>query len=486
MSKKSLILFIQKHFIYIVYLGLTLLTAYLCFSRLDVASLQHWDEARHGVNGYEMFKNHNYIVNTYNYENDYFNLKPPLSYWGIILGFQLFGVSIFSMRFYSALSLLLTFFAVAFYMHKYYGKIAAVSGMLFFISCSDLFYRHAGRNADADALYILLFTLALLLMLQVQKHQSYIYLCGFLFSLAFLAKSWHALILLAIGGLYLILSGLWKKLHIRNYILFLLSAFGPILLWAIVRYQYDGMKFLGQMFGVDVTQRISSSASANPSYTFFTRYLLSYRPVMVIAAVAVCILIFLLLKRKIKYSNTVLAFLLWIVIPLLVYDFSHVYYYWYIFPVYIPLLMLGGILIQKLYRYLENQKGLFCALMLLPFLVVALECRSTLNELDNLEVSGFQNDIKLAMELNPQLRQMDIYVEKTDNEYKDGYYWEQAGLLAAELGGDLYCKEGGVNAFSKTEGNALLIVDPEIYKERREELGNLEIVYQNEYILLKK
>lgn len=105
-------------------------------------------------------------------------------------------------------------------------------------------------------------------MLQVQKHQSYIYLCGFLFSLAFLAKSWHALILLAIGGLYLILSGLWKKLHIRNYILFLLSAFGPILLWAIVRYQYDGMNFLGQMFGVDVTQRISSSASANPSYTF--------------------------------------------------------------------------------------------------------------------------------------------------------------------------------------------------------------------------
>ena len=88
-------------------------------------------EARHGVNGYEMYKNHNYIVNTYNYENDYFNLKPPLSYWGIILGFKLFGVSIFSMRFYSALSLLLTFLVVGYYMHRHYGKIAAVSSMLF-------------------------------------------------------------------------------------------------------------------------------------------------------------------------------------------------------------------------------------------------------------------------------------------------------------------------------------------------------------------
>lgn len=486
MSNKSLLQFTKKFFVYIIYLGLALATAYCCFSRLDVASLQHWDEARHGVNGYEMYKNHNYIVNTYNYENDYFNLKPPLSYWGIILGFKLFGVSIFSMRFYSALSLLLTFLVVGYYMHRHYGKIAAVSSMLFFISCSDLFYRHAGRNADADALYILLFTLALLFMLQVQKHQNYIYLCGFLFSLAFLAKSWHALVLLAIGGLFLIFSGLWKKLHIKNYILFLLSAFAPLLLWAFVRYQYDGMNFLGQMFGVDVTQRIAGSADANPSYTFFTRYLLGYRPIVVITVIAACIFLFMLFKKKISYSNNILAFLLWIFIPLFVYDFSHVYYYWYIFPVYIPLLMLAGILIQKLYQYLENKKGLFCAIMLIPLLIVGVECRSTLNELDNLEISGFQNDIKAAMEQNPQLHQMDIYVEKTDNEYKDSYYWEQAGLLAAELSGDLYCKEGGVDAFSEVEGDALIIVDPEIYEENQQRLGNLEIVYHNEYLLLKK
>ena len=129
MSIESMLQFIKKYFICIIYLSLALVTAYLCFARLDIASLQHWDEARHGVNGYEMFKSHNYIVNTYNYENDYFNLKPPLSYWGIILGFKLFGVSIFSMRFYSALSLLLTFLAVAYYMHKHYGKTAAVSSL---------------------------------------------------------------------------------------------------------------------------------------------------------------------------------------------------------------------------------------------------------------------------------------------------------------------------------------------------------------------
>ena len=77
----------------------------------------------------------------------------------------------------------------------------------------------------------------------------------------------------------------------------------------------------------------------------------------------------------------------------------------------------------------------------------------------------------------------DVYKRQ---EYKDSYYWEQAGLLAAELSGDLYCKEGGVDAFSEVEGDALIIVDPEIYKENQQQLGNLEIVYQNEYLLLKK
>ena len=65
------------------------------------------------------------------------------------------------------------------------------------------------------------------------------------------------------------------------------------------------------------------------------------------------------------------------------------------------------------------------------------------------------------MEQNPQLHHMDIYVEKIDNEYKDSYYWEQAGLLLPpNSSGDLYCKEGGVDAFQEVEGDALIIVDP--------------------------
>ena len=118
--------FVRKYFIYLLFLFFTVLCAYVCFARLDVGLIQHWDEARHGVNAYEMMKNHNYIVNTYNYENDYFNLKPPLSYWGIILGFRLFGTGIFGMRFYSALAAFATFLLIAVYLLRRYGKTAAL------------------------------------------------------------------------------------------------------------------------------------------------------------------------------------------------------------------------------------------------------------------------------------------------------------------------------------------------------------------------
>ena len=487
MERKANLKLLPKYTTCIIYLLLILIALYLCFGKLDVASLQHWDEARHGVNAYEMLKNNNFIVNTYNYENDYFNLKPPLSYWGIILGFKIFGVSIFSMRFYSAASLFLTFIIVAYYMHKKYGKIASISSMMLFISCSDLFFRHAGRNADADALFILLFTLAMLFMLHSPKHPRFIYACGFLFSLAFLTKSWHALLMLAIGGLFFVFSALWKKLKAINYILFFLCSFGPIAFWAYIRYQYDGMAFLGQMFGVDVTQRISDSAGHNTGYSFFTKYLLNYLPTLFMIFAIILLLIYLIYNKKIKYSVDMLGFLLWAAVPLIIYDLSHTYYYWYIFPVYIPLIMTTGILLQKLYNLFAEKQKIFCFIILLPILFTLINCHNTVCEMKTLETSGFQNDLKHAMESHSQYHSMEIYVEKNDNEYKESYYWEQSGLLAAELSGDLFCKEGGIQAFLKADSmkEALLITDLNTYEENKEKLSNHTIIYLNEYVILK-
>ena len=95
--------FLGKYY-WFIFAGLAVFAAMLCFLRLDVGYVASWDEARHGISAYEMIQNKNFIVNTYNYDVDYWNLKPPFSFYGIMLGFGIFGFSVRGLRLYSALS----------------------------------------------------------------------------------------------------------------------------------------------------------------------------------------------------------------------------------------------------------------------------------------------------------------------------------------------------------------------------------------------
>ena len=88
------ITFFEKYF-WFLFAASCLTLAFYCFRCLDVQYVDSWDEARHGVNAYEMIQNGDYIRHTYNYEVDNWNLKPSVSYWGIVLGFRLFGYSVF-------------------------------------------------------------------------------------------------------------------------------------------------------------------------------------------------------------------------------------------------------------------------------------------------------------------------------------------------------------------------------------------------------
>ena len=77
LKKNKLPHIFDTYSIWLIYAIFTFLCGYVCFARLDVSLLQHWDETRHDVNTYEMPKSNNFIGNTYNYTKKYFNLKPP-------------------------------------------------------------------------------------------------------------------------------------------------------------------------------------------------------------------------------------------------------------------------------------------------------------------------------------------------------------------------------------------------------------------------
>ena len=81
---------IDNHFV-LLSLGLFILLSFALFFNLWLNPVHDFDEARHGVNAYEMIQERNWIANYYNGEVDYYNLKPPLSYWMISLCYLIFG-----------------------------------------------------------------------------------------------------------------------------------------------------------------------------------------------------------------------------------------------------------------------------------------------------------------------------------------------------------------------------------------------------------
>lgn len=61
---------IEKYY-WLFFFVLISIIAFCCFYQLGSAPIEDWDEARHGVNAYEMIKNNNYIANYYNGSLDY-------------------------------------------------------------------------------------------------------------------------------------------------------------------------------------------------------------------------------------------------------------------------------------------------------------------------------------------------------------------------------------------------------------------------------
>ncbi|RGF35273.1 hypothetical protein DW063_08490 [Ruminococcus sp. AF43-11] len=172
--------------------------------------------------------------------------------------------------------------------------------MLLFQCFSDMILEHCGRNGDADALFMLFFSLAMIFLYYSKDKFLYLYLSGFMFSLAFLNKSFHALTILGIIGLYVIFSGLIKKMRIANYLIMFLSTFSVIIIWAIIRYCYDGLDFLGTMFGVDVVNRATDTTSNSTGLFYFAKYIVNYRATQFIIFIILICTIYLIATKKVS------------------------------------------------------------------------------------------------------------------------------------------------------------------------------------------
>ena len=504
--------FFEK-FYWIFFAAASLTLAFYCFRCLDVQYVDSWDEARHGVNAYEMIQNGDYIRHTYNYVVDDWNLKPSISYWGIVLGFRIFGYSVLGLRFCSALAYLITGIVCGLFA-KRYSKEASILVLGFFCANTLPLSAHLARAGDADSLYLLFFTFAMLAMLDIRKNHRNLYICGLLFSLAFLTKSWHAGMIAAIGGLYLLFTRQLFTLKLKEWGLFLLSVFAPLAAWFGWRYTRDGFAFLRQMVEVDLLARTSGSNYEGHEFPFsfyydtvFGNEAHIYRWLVWICIIgAVAGVIFGMRKKalsKIILEDSA-AYLLWFFVPFLGFSLVRAKLIWYCYPCIIPLFLGAAVFLGKLLRLpVESteagerigwKKEVFGGCMWLAaagciFLTVYFMRDTYLTVIRGAKGDGFQMFLQESVDRKDAYAGRKAYI-MTDTENPEHIgSWDQNMLFLAEISGDFHCMDGGVEAFLKEDEEAVLYLDHGRYTEYGEKLKGTEILYgspMEKYLLLGK
>lgn len=447
------------------------------FYHLGNFPLISYDESRHGVSAYEMLQSGNYLVNTYMYNPDYWNLKPPLSFWSIVLGYKIAGYNALGLRLASAVCGLLTIIMVAVFMLKRHGKLASVISALVLTTCVQFLTNHSARNGDPDSLYVFLFTAAILALLLSGKNNKWIYVSGLGFSLAFLTKSWHSFNIVAIIGLYLIFSGKYKSFSFKNWLLLGLSMITPIMVWAAFRYQYDGLTFFKEMITYDLLTRSTTTIEGHVGGRLYYARIISQFFIYWLAILYGLMLVFL--NRKFSFKSIKMlkpeeraywiGIISWVIVPLIFFSFAKTKIRWYILPVYPALSIIIGILSSRLVR---NGKLMLKIVLLASVLLVSASYELKIHR----DLSHITPNVQL--ELIQKLRGVNGIKGDSLFYYNRKKIWPQNAVLAAELTSDLHVSNGNFKEFLRKD-KALLLVQKKYYTQKFMKANRLKILVSN-------
>ncbi|MZP29559.1 phospholipid carrier-dependent glycosyltransferase [Heliobacterium undosum] len=466
------------------------------FYHLGSFSICDWDEARHGVSAYEMIRSGNYIVNTYNFEQDYWNLKPPISFWAIAAGYAVAGFNPWGMRLGSAVAALLTILAVGWFVRRQYGNLASLLSMTALVTTPQYILWHSARRADADSLFVFFFTLSILALLLSNKHRRWLYLSGFAFSLAFLTKSWHAISIAVISGMYLLLTGMLFRLRYKEAGGYLFCAAGSILLWASARLAVDGPTFFTEMVSFDLLARTSTPLEGHVGDGWFYFHILQmwyYRWLLLLAAGGV---VFLVLRKKrpvlIEQRDTALGLFLWLVVPFFLFSLAKTKIEWYILPIYPAFAVIIGAITASVLREYSDVKTPFLHghgesaavvwRVVLSSVIVALFLFSAI-PYEQAILRHIQHPEAEADHFQALLKDLGSRTEYRGGPMTQLGPWRQSHLLAAELYGDWRARTITVEEYLRERRGLLVLGNNEdnrrlVFKER------LHVVAENSDYLI--
>lgn len=486
---------LAERYYWIWFAALTALTAFLCFRCLGVGAIDSWDEARHGISAYEMMQSGNYLVNTFQGAPDYWNVKPPLSFLTVAAGFSLFGYTAEGLRAFSALFYLLTAVITGLFARRL-GRLTSLLTMAFLTANYFPFKAHLVRAGDADSLYLLLFTMAMLAMLMIREDRRWLPVCGLCFSLAFLTKSFHAGMIAAAGGLFLLLTGELKRMDLRRWAGFLAAALLPVLLWAFLRYRYDGMTFFEHMYEADIAGRTAAGGLEGhgfPLSFYLTSVFWNFDYIYGWLSLTVLLGVLYLLIRPLHRERLLLSashrtgLFLWLLIPLCLFSLVPTKLMWYVYPCTVPLCLLAAVFLAA---FLKSEK---LPSWIRTFVLIATVSGTFVflwdNYTDNVRgarSNDLQTFVMEQFDREGPLAGASVYLDAYDPFlYANTAEWQQNMRLLALMEGGLDCRDGGAKAFLAESEDCLLILSIP-FLEDYPKLRGLEVLADNgQYLLIR-
>lgn len=227
-------------------LWIVAIAAVIFLTNLGATGLWDMDEALYTTCAREMFDRGDWVVPWFN--GQMFPEKPPLMFWTMIAGFELFGVNEFGARFFSAIFGIATALA-AFHL----GRILCSARVGFWtglITASTIIFTVSARAATVDSALTLTTTLAFLLFVIARRSSATwpalasMYAC---IGVAVLAKGPVGMVLpLGAMGLYLLVADGWRNLFRSAWWMRPLTAIVVVAAVAVPWYAWVGYRTDGE------------------------------------------------------------------------------------------------------------------------------------------------------------------------------------------------------------------------------------------------
>lgn len=444
-------------------LGLLFFAIFNLFYKLDTPVIQDCDEALYGVTALEMIQNHNYLVNTFENQVDYWNCKPPLAFYPAAAGFELFGPTPLGLRFFSPVLTFMTLLLTAAYCVRKGGYLFAACTVALLITSLNFIFNHNARTGDADALYVLLYVSSLLTILTFHKGYIKFYAASFIAALAFLTKSFHAATLfITIAGLYGLEHGISKKSLLRG-LACAACALLPIGVWAALRYQYDGTLFFEKMLFTDTLRRAEQVIEHHQGYSFYYLKLIrnAWQPWFVVLACAAGLT--LMFKKRLRpferpfLSPQTLKHLLIVAVPFTLFSLSASKLSWYLYAVYPFIAMLLARCFISLYEHLPTEKKYtlaFAATLLIAFILGEKRVIDRIQE----NIADTRDTTQITMRnLVGEKREDLVYLFLADNN------WSPRHILLAEMYPNLKLMAGRQKGYLKCSSPNKFLLDETLY-----------------------